>query len=385
MVIFKTFKKSLVTDGIVVGIIIVAVLLFAWISGSGSVGWEIEKGRESVENDEREISENIYIHNGGELEIKGSSLIFDSEDELSIWVEGNGDLTISDSTVDTDEAHYSISAYGENGDTPSLEFIDTSVFGHLGIFLRDNSNLESENSNIGRLIMMDRSDANITGTTTFLILDSEREENYSDLTIGEEVDLEIESREGWKMKAENSSIEGYQINIDDGDNVEINNSSGIDILFNLVGVGENGENFSLPTPSVNSTGETEAFGYKLSWIDTTFNKFGFVLDDSVVSVSDNNIGDILLTGGSQMTIVDSDIDCFICNIFNSTMRLNRVFFIEEEEMTINLFGSSSLEISDSDITNVNVILSGSSNLTLENCEYDDEKIENIGTGEVTAI
>jgi hypothetical protein len=380
MGIFKSFKKSLITDAIVIVVIVLGFLIFFWITGATSVGWEIKKGTEVVRGEEKTTEENIYVHKGGVLQLFDSAIYLNSSDNLSIWIAGNGRLELEDSSIDTDDSSYTVSAYAEDGNSPDIIMSNSQLYGHLGLFLRDHSSLDAYESIIGKLVVMGRSNVSLTDSQVFLVLDSDREESYSGLKVGKDVNLILESREGWDLNIENSTIEGYQINIDEDDEIEIEQAEEVSLLFNLAKVGEDGEIFPLPTPSIISDGKIDDFGYELSWGDTLFNKFGFVLEESNLSVSNTKIGDILLTDSSTFSVGKSEIDCDICNLFDSTLVLEDVLFADDISIILN--GSSVLEISNSDVSQIPIILKGSSSLKLSNCQYDEDNIDNRGTGEI---
>jgi len=338
MEIGKILKKQFVFDGIVVAIIVIAVLIFFWISRGFSVGWDIE-GEEVVRDEQKTVQENIYIHDGGKLLIESSDLELDYDGELSVWVEGDSELEVIDSTINSDEYMYNISLYSENGKSPKMAVIDSDIIGHYGIFLRDRTVFESENSVLGRVVMMDNSSLNVLNSQLFVVLDSDKKEEYLGLDVGDGVNFQFESREGWGVEVEDSKIEGYQVNIDEDDDVFIGNSKGINLLISTSrGASENF--LSLPPLLTPSSGELEDLGFDLSWEDTSFGGFGFVLEETSLKVENTVLLDIMLTD-SDFEARESSINCMVCQLFDSNLELNTVEFDEStHDIEIFVYGDS---------------------------------------------
>jgi hypothetical protein len=381
LAIKDTLKKQFLFDVIVIGVIIVVVIVAFLISRSGSVGWEIEKKSETVQDEGRTISENVYVHNKGNLEIISSTITFDLESEISIWLEGDVSLDIDDSVLKSSGNTYTYSLYAEDGKSPTMTVKNSDLIDHYGIFLQDNSKLESENSILGRVVMIDNSVANIKNSEVYLTLDSDKKEEYSGLSAGLSKNFQLESREGWVINLEDSEVTGYRINIDEGDEVFIHDFSDVSMLFSI-SRGDNENFLTLPSLSTQSSGSLDDLGFSMIWEDSKFEGFGFVLEDSSIKVQNTAIEDILLTD-SELEVRESSIDCTLCSILDSTFDVNTATFTPN--IQIYAYGGSKLEISNSDIQNIKISLYGSSELILKNCQYKESNIENFGEGSIEIL
>ncbi|MFH1547316.1 MAG: hypothetical protein ABIC57_02415 [bacterium] len=381
MPIKDTLKKHFLFDGIIIGVIIVFVIVAFWITSSGPIGWEIEKETVTVEDQEKTVEENIYVHNKGHLKLLSSTLEFISDMEMSVWLEGQAEMTILDSVIKTSDTIYTFSLYEKDGKSPSMTVESSDLLDHYGIFLNDDSKFEANTSVIGKLVMMGDSYAKVKNSELSLVLDSERKEEYSGLSNGPSKNFSLASREGWEIEVENSEISDFQVNIDEDDEVLLSDFSGVKVLFSI-SRGDHENFLTLPPLLISNSGKLDGLDFDLSWQDTIFLGFSFILDDSNIKIEKTSIGDLLLTN-SDIEVRQSDIACTYCSLFDSSSTLNTVVFAPKTEM--NVYGDSTLEISNSDITDITIFLNGNSDLILKNCQYDENNIENNGDGEIRIV
>lgn len=381
MAIKDTLKKQFLFDGLVIGVIIIVVIVAFWITGSRFSGWEIKNGTESLNDEEKIVNEDIYIHDNGKLNLLSSSLVFESDSELSVYLEGNAKLEVNDSSIKSSNNLYTLSLLEEDGKSPSILATGSDILDHYGIFLKNKSTLEAENSVLGRVVMMDDSEASINNSQIYLILDSSKTEKYENLAAGVSKNFKLESREGWSIKLENSEVTGYQVNFGKNDNVFIENSDGVSVLFDI-SRGDYENFLPLPTPSVLTTGSLDSVDLDFSWENTKFVGYSFVLDESSIKVQKTSIEDILLTG-SEFEVVDSCLKCTVCSVLDSSFVLDNI--VVDPDVEIYIYGDSDVSVSNSDLTENKIYLYGNSSLTLKNCQYNESNIKNMGDGNVKII
>ena len=95
--VFKRTKRHFIIDVGVIVIILIAVAAFGLLNRNKLLGWDINGRTERLENEEREVDENVYVRNGGELFLDDSTLAIasDYDGQHGIFVNGKSRLEVN--------------------------------------------------------------------------------------------------------------------------------------------------------------------------------------------------------------------------------------------------------------------------------------------------
>ncbi len=390
MAILESYKKQFMRDGLIIVVVILGLFIFAWWKGRSLPGWEI-KDEERIEGSEEKVEESIFIHDGGSLTLDDATLTFlpGTHNSLGMSVSGDSRVELTDSRIDSEEFQYFIFAGEEDDKSPEIKIEDSTVTDHSGIYLHNRSKFEAINSTIEELQMHDRSRASLAGSKIYPVFFSDEKEVYEGLSAGEDIDLEIEAEEGWKLSLENCEVWGYQIDIYEDNDVTIKESK--DVVLSFHSPGELGDDVDVNLAEIlaNASGEFDKLGFELVWENTQFDMINYYgIGSDSVKFSGGLINELTSEDEAEISLNSTDLYCNVCVAQqDSVWELDGVTVKvdEDQEPILILNGNAEVTIRNSDIRELSIIMMGNSNLTLENCQLDEEKIENEGKGELNIM
>lgn len=380
-------KKQFLTDFVVIIGILILLVIFVWISGKQPVGWEISGATEKLVGEERTVSENIFIYESGSLELEDSTILFslDYDSNLGLHLEGDSSLVLHGSRIESPEFQYFIYAVGLDDKSPQIKITDSVITDHAGIYLYNRTKFEVEGSTIEEFQMHDRVHATLKNSKIYPVFFSDRKEVYSDLAAGDNISMEMESNSGWTMSLDDCEVWGYQIDILHGNNIEITDSRDIVLSVHLDGDSEEESILDVPTDQ-ESSGEMSNLGFDLLWENTVFEMLNvYVENGGEYKVVNSQINEFVLSESGVLELSDLVLHCNLCSVDDTaTLLLSGVDVIPESDTEPRLLitGSSNVTITDSNIENLQIIVMDGGHLTLINSEYDEDKIENRGTGTI---
>lgn len=388
MLEFKRTKRQFIADSVVIIVILIGALIFVGISSLTLSGWDIKGKDEVLSGEEKIVNSNVYIRKGGSLSLEDSTLVISStySNEFGILLEGDTRLTINGSRIEGDEFQYYISSGADkDGKSPKIDVYDSVITDHSGIYLRNRSRFEAEDSTIEELHLQDAVHAELTNSKVYLVVSNEDEE-YEGLEAGEEIDMDMESDSGWDLKMDDCEVWGYQLELIKGNDVKVRNSS--DIVYSLHTPGDLEDTVDLDFSYVGdvSSGSITNLGFDLMWESTQIDMINVYVNGSdSITASHGTLNEIDVFDEGALLAEEMEIFCNICDVENfAKVHLRNVTIAVDDDqdplLIVQDYGEVVIE--GSDVRELRIILQGNSTLKLIDSQYNKNKIDNRGSGEV---
>ncbi|MBN2100783.1 hypothetical protein JW710_02725 [Candidatus Dojkabacteria bacterium] len=380
MAFVEKIKKTFSRDLIVIAVIVVLALVLATILGRKSYEWTISNREKLVSGEEILIGRSVIVSKGGKLVFDDSEVLIDAEDYdlLGFYVSGDSDLEIKKSTIDGDDSFFSIISTKEDNSSPSITVEDSKLENNLGIYLADRSELEAKDSDLGKVLLHDKSKADITGSTLIPVFVSDGEEKIKDLQPGDDVDYLFDSNEGWSLNLEECDIDEYQIMLKRNADVELMNSK--NVILGLIFESEEDDDteYNVDIPISQDTGSYSQDDYSIKWSSSWIQGLNIVSKlYSNVSVVSTPVREMELSEYSKVKFEDLSLSCDVCMVGEYAEAEFDNISIEKiaGDPTLIVYGRSKVVFKDSDIRTLHIILKDAAALELENCQYDNENID----------
>lgn len=379
---FKRFRRQIMMDAVVIGLIILGGIIFYFIASRKKSGWEITKGEEILSGEEKEVLSSILIYDGGKLKIEDStvSIVSEYDNQFGILIGGDSLLELNDSLIESDGFQYQVMSESRDGKSPKIKLKDSVITDHSGIVLRARTRFEADDSKVEELQMRDRSKAQLKKSKVYPVLFSDKREHYKDLSAGEKVDLDLESNMGWQLKLDDCEVWGYQIDLFKDDDIKVSDSK--DIVLSVHSSGDLEEEYLLNIP-IGKTGEGEFtdMGINFEWENTKFDMLNlYVNGGDRLKVESSMVNELDVADQSRAVLENLDLVCNLCSVYESSdMRLRNVTVVvpEDEIPTLTVWSDSQVEIEDSDVSELKIIIYGGT-VTIKNSKYDERKIREKG-------
>ncbi|MEA3357373.1 MAG: hypothetical protein U9Q67_02965 [Patescibacteria group bacterium] len=386
---FKSLKKQFILDGAVILLIIIGSVIFVLVTKKSAIGWEIKDSTQKLSNEEKEVSENVVIYKGGNLEMENSTLtllpVYDNE--IGVFVAGDSYLSLEDSKIESEEFQFFVSANPGEDTSPEIILEDSEICGHSGIYLQNRTKFYAKDSIVEELHLRDDVKAELVNSNVYPVLFSDSDETYTELSAGDDITYKLESEKGWILDMTGCEVWGYQIDIYDGNNITVVDSS--DLVLSLHSPGNLGEKLELSsqlTDSEPSDGELDEFGAKFSWQNTIIDMMNvYVESGDEVSVENNLVNEADVSDEGVLNMSNLTAHCNLCSATDSSELLfeNVEIVIDEDtKPTLTISGNANVQISNSDITELTIIVMGNGNLTITDSEYNEDNIDNLGQGSI---
>jgi len=387
MSIVNRLKKQFLTDfGVIAGLCLLCVVYF-WISSKRSIGWEISGATEKLVSEERIVSENVFVYEKGQLELEDSTILFDPsyDNHIGLHLEGESSLILNGSRIESPDFQYFVYAVGMDDKSPEITIRDSVVTEHAGIYLYSRTKFNAEDSTIEELQMHDRVHASLKNSKVYPVFFSDRKEVYRDLSAGDSISMEMESNSGWVVDLDDCEVWGYQIDLFEGDSVEIVDSE--DIVLSIHPGEDWDESFVLEVPTgEKSSGEVMDLGFDLSWENTGFDMLNIYIENGgEYKVAGSRINEAVVSENGSLELSDLVLHCNLCFARGSSELLFSEVVVEIEDDTeprLLITGNAEVTILDSNIENLQIVIMDEGSLVITNSEYDEDKIENQGSGSV---
>ena len=382
-------KQALADGGVVLGIVVVGAL-YLWISSNNLPGWDIRKKNVTVDAEEKTVQSNVYVRQGATLKLRDSTLLIDSlyDSGYGVFVTGDSRLELQDSSITGGDYSYSISTTVVDGKSPAISILDSSLEKCDGVFLSGRSAFSARNSEIGMVIIQDNVRADIMTSVVNITFVSDTAEQFTDIHGGDKITKDIVSESGWRLKLTDAQVLGYRFMLDEGDELDITEST--DIAFSFVSPGDlqNAVTNDLSFVGSPSDGTVDNLGFDLVWSDTE------VAD---VSLYGNGTDELQFTHGiirtaevrdtSVVSLTDAQLECHTCMVTDEgTLTLSSVSIqpYRDKEPVLLVRGLGHVIIEDSDIRTLKIVMIDKGTVVLRNSQYEESLIENVGDGSFDA-
>ncbi len=386
---FENTKKFFKTDMIIIGLILLAAIIFFLIVNNKSAGWEIKGKTVQLNNETKDVLQNILVYDGGRLELNNSSIVMRPEFDagLGIYVEGNSLLQLTDSQIENSDYQYFINAREVDGKSPLINVSNSKILGQYAIYLRDRTKFEAINSEIGVMEIRDNANVSLDNSTVFPILFSEKKESFDGLTIGTGITKNITSQMGWTLDMRNSTVTGYQIDLAKDSDYEISNSNGVSLSITTPGDLAQPYSLNFATGDSASDGSLTDLGFNLVWRNTSFPLLSLHSQgNDDLSVDSSKVNEAISVENSTIALNNMTVFCNKCMATDSSkLNFNNVTIADSGvyKPVLLIVDSASVKFSGSDIRNLNIVVMGNASLEIEGSQYDESKIQNLGNGTVT--
>ena len=385
MSIGSRLKKQALFDAVVGVVIVLAALAFVWISGLRLPGWDIKDDDIRMENEEKVESRDVFIRKGGSLEMEDSVLTLQSSDvdERGVYMEGSARLALSSSSIDGEDGYYILSLVEQANAYPTARLVDSQLNNSSGVYLYGRSKLTAENSTVGSIYVRENAELTLKQSSAALSITSGNDDVHSGLAPSDSTTKELSSSLGWNISLEECDIESYQLELFEDDTVAVENSKNIRLLFHTPGTLE--EEFLLNAQSFNgvASGQLDTSWFSLRWTDTTFSYLSVIASGTdEVKIQDGSVDYVKASDSARIIVDGGSVSCSLCKVSNSsTVRLENVTVVAGDSSLIVVTGLGHLEIQDSDIRGMRVVVTGGGSLSLENTQFEEYDVEFEGEGD----
>jgi hypothetical protein len=373
----EKLKKRFLSDLVVLGVIIFGVLIYNRIVQQ-QVYWKIKRDKNIV-GQNRTIEKQIWIQSNFEVEDSTFNFATNHFEDLGVILEGDSSLKMTDSTFESDDYSWFLKSYEKDGLSPNIKITNSELKNHSRVELRGNTEFEAVNSTLDQVILFDKATANLKSTSFSPYFFSLTKESFENLTIGEEVDGNIESNNGWNLQWEDSAINEYFINLVQDNDITVKESEGI-VLNMLIEDFDNDLVIDIPTGQTTS-GELQDFPFHFTWEKSN-------IKASIIEIQTGSKVDILNTyirvlnigNESVANLTNLQIGCYTCKINpGSTLKAQNVTVVKEPNKK---FGQQILLIDDakvvfkkSDLSDMQIKLDNGAELVLDDTQYDKNNID----------
>lgn len=378
MSVLKGLKKQFKFDLMFVVFLVAAVLVYVWASGLRLPGWDV-KGKDVVLNENKTETRNIYIRDGGVLSIEGAELVLQdsNSDSRGVYLEGNANLKLKRSSIIAEDGVFILSLSQKGNDSPTVKIADSSFVNSDGIYMFGNSFLQASNSDIGTVYMRESSRAELTNTDVSFSLTANKSDIFENLVPGTDVSRQLKSKLGWNVKLDSCEVGSYQVEVYDDDEMTINSSSDVRLLFQTPGKLE--KSFELDGNSLSSlSGELLTDWFLLKWNNTTFSSVNLIAKGTdEVSFRNARIGTVASFGSSKITLESSTINCHSCKVGETAVLTLEGVSVENngnQNGKIIVVGLGKLNIKNSDIRGIEIVVEAGGDLIIENSQFDENDI-----------
>jgi hypothetical protein len=389
MSILSRFKGQVIIDGIV-GIVIVGVTVaFIWTSGLRLPGWDIRGKKVTLENEDKVQSQDVFIHKDGSLSLIDSVLTLEAllQDVRGVYLEGSGRLSMERSTIEGKNGQFVMSLTESGDKIPSVRISDSELLNSGGTYIYGRSSFRAASSSVGTLYVRERADVSLKDSSASLSFTVGEDEVFTGFVPGEGITRELESELGWNVSLENATIDLFQIELYEEDSVTVRDSQDIGLYLHTPGSLEEPFLFDGSVLSASLDGQMESEWNNLTWENTTFSRVSFfVAGTDELNIQRTRVGAIYAGGSSNVEVAGGTLFCSTCGVLESgvlTLVGIGVENVDNVTPTILVTGFGQLTVRDSDIKGVKIQVIGGGSLDLENCQFDDKKIEFEGEGTYT--
>lgn len=380
MSIVERIKKQALVDGVVGVLIVVGVVLFFWISGQKLPGWDIRDKEMVLEDENRVEKEDVYIRDGGKLKLTDSELTLEAEEfeERVITLEGHASLSLERSSIVGESGSYIITLYEHEETSPTARFFESTLENCNGVYLYGRSSLKSSDSSLGTMYLRDKADVEVSGGSLALSFVSDGDV-FTDLVGGSAVSRTIESKLGWSVVLEDTTINFYQIELYDEDSVSVQGSRDLELLLHTPGDLE--EMFAVPADRNFGVvdGNWESGWFELSWADTTFSRMNVISSKTdEVAIEGQQVGGVMVNDSSKISVTSGTIRCAVCQVFSSgTLTIDGADFVADEgiDQVIIVSGLGNLKVKNADLSGVKLIVVGGGSVEFEQVAYDPAEVD----------
>lgn len=380
MSILGRLKGQALFDGAIVFVIVTAVLIFVWASGSRNSGWEIEE-RVTLDGEQRVESRDVFIHDNGSLALTDTSLVFKSSllSPRGIFLDGSSKLSLDGSTIESENGQFIVTLFENEDKNPSMQMSDSMLKNCGGIFLKGRSSLKATRSQLGLVFLREKARLTLNQSQVALALTPGAEDVFAGLIPGEGKAMALSSVLGWKADIEASTIDMFRLELYENSTVTIQDS--VDIALNFHTSGTLGDQLSIAgnlfkdSPS----GEFRSEWFTIFWQNTTFSRLSLVgIGTDSVKIDNARIGDVKVSDTATIEMNGGTIACDSCTIAETgtvTISGTGVEMIPGSTPTLLVTGLGKLTIKNSDIRDLTIVVQAGGSIVLENCQINQDSIE----------
>ena len=385
MSIGSRLKKQAMFDAVVGVVIVLAALAFVWISGFRLPGWDINDDDIRIENEEKVESRDVFIRKGGSLEMADSVLTLQSSDvdERGVYMEGSARLALSSSSIVGEDGGYILSLVEQANAYPTARFVDSELINSSGVYLYGRAKLTAENSTVGTIYVREKAEVTLKQSKVALSITSGNDDVHSGLVPSEATTTELSSSLGWNVSLEECDIESYQLEVFEDDTVAVENSKDVCLLFHTPGTLE--DEFLLNAQALNgvASGQIDSSWFSLNWTGTTFSYINVLASGTdEVKIQDGTVDYVKASDSARIIVDGGTVRCSSCKVSNSaSVRFENVTVVAGDPSLLVVTGLGHVEIVDSDIRGMKVLVTGGGSLSLENSQYVPDDIEFEGEGD----
>ncbi len=213
------------------GIVFVAVALLAVVTASA--GDLVVDGTTVVVDTDTRVEGGVVVENGGTLTVRNATLtlVLAFDEEHHVEVTGPSQLVVEDGVIQSEGGQFwfELSA-DDNGDSPTMRVSgdESWLTNHSGIRPFDDTHVVVTGGDVEELQVRDRVQVELSTAGTYPVFFFDGiTATLSGLHTGESVTNTVSVPGGWSMSLTEAFVEGYQIDLQNGANLTLDDSDGI--------------------------------------------------------------------------------------------------------------------------------------------------------------
>lgn len=383
MSLISRFKKQSLVDLGVVIVVILGAVAYLWYSGLRLPGWDINGKTINLKDETRTEQQDIFIRKQGRLTLDSAELVIASSEisPRNIYIEGASQLSLNESSIEAEEGSFVVSLFSDSKGSPRMSLKDSKLVLLESLFMYERSSLSLENSTIGPVYIREKSKVSASNSSLSLSLTVDNEDSFNDINSGVILNTTLESKLGWKIDLEDSTVQSFIFELYDGDQLNIRNSNQVELYLQSPGTLEDQFEFNVNDTLTVPTGEFNSEWFGIAWENTTFSYTSVLLRGSdSLRLTAPRVKQFSVGSTSNLELTGSTLLCNYCRI-NENGKVLLTSVSREQNGTedssgqrIIVNGLGTLTVVDSDIRGMEIIVTAGGSLEIVNSQFDKDLI-----------
>ncbi len=383
---------------------IVLSVCFLLICSLGSSEDLLVSGTSLLIDADREIDGSIFVENGAVLTIRNATvtLILDYDEEHHIDVSDNSQLIIDNSVIRSVGGQFWFELYGDGTDSPTMTVSgdDTWLTNHSGIRPFDQTRIVVTGGDVEELQVRDQVEVELTDSSAYPVfffdnVTAQLSGLYTDVDYTVNKDLDFRTSESWRFNMVNSWIEGYQIDLKNGADVQLNDSDGV--VLSMHTPGDLGPDLKIVEGLTADTriahGMTSNLGTRFEFTDCNIALINvYVFGSDRILLRNMHINEVNAEAGSELFIggagSSTRLNCNLCQVYDHAIFTVDSAIIDGTENVPSAtaaFGSSDdigtgvMTFREMDLRDLFLTVIQSGTIRVHNSTYDSTKLSVLDT------
>ncbi|MCB1052206.1 MAG: hypothetical protein H6510_05215 [Acidobacteria bacterium] len=321
-----------------------------------------------------QVRGNVIVRNGGILNLNGTNLqILNSYDEeFTIQVLGTSRLNVQSARIEGVGYQTAIIALNQGDQHPQLSFNSSVVTNHAGIRVFGRGMMTATGSQLEEVQVHEQASISVTGGTGLypvLFFDIGQSTLFA-LNTGPGITGTLLGAQGWSFQLNNVDVDGYQIDVEKGAFVTLNNCTGITASFHTPGDLAFGPvTVSNATSSQFKTGIIEGLGPEIAFENSQILQLNvYVQGQDQVTIQNSRVNEANSLDLSKLTLDQCQVVYNLVQSYDqSELKIEDCTIDPEDETfpSLTAEGTSRIEVKTSDCNQLHAQALGSSRIDFD--------------------